>query len=201
MQIGIGLALCPCIMRQLHLFTSLSFLLLFFVLPLQAQIFKDGEGGEGKDKKEKRIISQQNRGLIIGYERGKYDFLQLGYGFRWKKWRLSKPVTRAADGIIGYAPFDNSFIAKASYWQRIGRLKATYGGHIAYQTDFTEQAVAAGPVIGFRLAGLHAQLGYLYPSNPDVLANRLFISLNLTFPNHTKIVTRKGDKKKRLIRW
>lgn len=138
---------------------------------------------------------------MLGYERGRMDMLQVGYHYNWKKIRLKEPVIRATETYLEYAPFNNVLGAKATYWQRHGRLKLTYGGHVGYFTDFDQGSLSLGPSVGFRLLGFHAQLGYNLLLNQAVDANRLYVALNFFIPQHSKLFSRKGEKEKNILKW
>ncbi|AHM60010.1 hypothetical protein D770_08735 [Flammeovirgaceae bacterium 311] len=154
-----------------------------------------------KDKRDKTKVYQSSRGILLGYERGRMDMVQVGYHSNWKKIRLKKPVIRSTEAFLEYAPFNNVLGLKAAYWQRHGRLKFTYGGHVGYFTDFDEGSVSIGPSAGFRLLGFHGQLGYNLFVNPEVDANRLYLSVSFFIPQHTRLHTKKGDKEKTILKW
>lgn len=177
---------------------SLLILLLLMSLNCHAQWpFKKEE----KDKKDKLKVYQSSRGLLLGYERGRMDMIQVGYHYNWKKVRLQKPVIRATEAFLEYAPFNNVLGAKVTYWQRLGRLKFTYGGHAGYFTDFDEGSLSIGPSVGFRLLGFHGQLGYNLLANREVDANRLYVSVSFFIPQHSKLFYKKGEKEKKIFNW
>ena len=193
----------------MNYFAGILLMLLLLVAPAaQAQIFgkKEEQGRndskEKKDTKERRKFYQSSDGLLLGYERGRNDFFQLGYEYNWKKIRLEKPVIRAVDGFVEYNFWENVLGVKGAYWQRHGRMKLTYGGHIGYFTDFNAGSLSIGPSVGFRILGFHGQAGYnILLNNRDIEANRLYLSLNYFIPYHTELFSKKGDKKKTLIKW
>jgi hypothetical protein len=182
---------------------TLLFTVFVSVNCLQAQIFnRSGSDDKDKDqKKEKLKVYQETRGYIIGYERGRTDMLRLGYHANWKKIRLKKPTIHAVEGFASVAPFTGILGLEGAYWQRQGRFKWTYGGRFGYFTNFDEGTVSVGPAIGFRLLGLHAQGGFNLLSNPDVEANRLYLSLSFLIGSHTRVHSKKGDKEKDIIKW
>ena len=172
------------------------------------QIFGNKEDKEQKDKKEKkdkndrRKFYQSSNGLLLGYERGRNDFFHLGYEYNWKKIRFKRPVIRAVDGFAEYNFWENVIGMKAAYWQRHGRMKLTYGGHVGYFSDFKESSLSVGPSVGFRILGFHGQAGYnIMLSQNEIRANRLYLSLNYFIPYHSKISTRKGGKEKNILKW
>ena len=186
----------------MHKKSSLLLLFLFMSLVCQAQWpFKKDENEKEKDKKDRLKLYQSSRGILLGYERGRMDMLQVGYHYNWKKIRLKEPVIRATEAYLEYAPFNNVLAAKAEYWQRHGRLKFTYGGHLGYYTDFDAGSLGIGPSVGFRLLGVHGQLGYNLLSNRAVDANRLYLRLSLFIPQHTKLSSKKGEKEKTILKW
>lgn len=156
---------------------------------------------EEKEKKDRLKLYQNSRGIILGYERGSTDMIRFGYQYNWKKVRLQKPVIRAAEGYLELAPFTGVLGGKLAYWQRIGRLKFTYGAQAGAVTDFSESSLSLGPTLGFRLLSFHGQLGYNILSNEAVEANRLFVSITAFIPLHSKLSSRKGDKEKTILKW
>ena len=177
-----------------------SFLLISFASHAQWPFKKDGDEQE-KDKKDKFKLYQSSRGLLLGYERGRMDMLQIGYHYNWKKIRLKEPVIRATEAFVEFAPFTGVLGAKATYWQRHGRLKLTYGGHLGFFTDFDHSSLSFGPSVGFRILGFHGQLGYNILTNPQVEANRLYVSISFFIPQHTKLFSKKGEKEKTILKW
>lgn len=139
---------------------------------------------------------------MFGYERGDNDFFQLGYEYNWKKIRVTNPVIQSVDGFMEYNFWENVLGFKAAYWQRHGRFKLTYGGHVGYFTDFEKSSPSIGPSVGFRILGFHAQAGYNYLlNNREIPANKLYLSLNYFIPYHSKLFWKKGQKEKTLLRW
>lgn len=166
------------------------------------QIFGNKEDKDQNDKKDRRKFYQSSNGLLIGYERGRNDFLQVGYEYNWKKIRLQKPVIRAVDGFVEYNFWENVLGVKAAYWQRHGRMKFTYGGHIGYFSDFNEITPSIGPSVGFRIIGFHGQAGYnILLKDTDIQANKLYLSLNFFIPYHSRLFSRKGGQEKNILRW
>ena len=180
--------------------TSLLLVLLCMSLACHAQ-WPFNKNENEKDKKDKLKLYQSSRGIMLGYERGRVDMLQLGYHYNWKKIRLQKPVIHATEAYLDISPFEGVYGARAAYWQRQGRLKFTYGANLGYFTNFRESTLAIGPSVGIRILGIHGQAGYNLLSNPNVEANRLYVSLSVFFPQHTKISTKKGDKEKTILKW
>lgn len=180
--------------------TSLLLLFLLVSLVCHAQ-WPFNKGENEKDKKDRLKLYQSSRGIMFGYERGRMDMIQVGYHYNWKKIKLKEPMIRATEAYLEYAPFNNVLGAKAAYWQRLGRLKFTYGGHLGFLSDFDAISLSIGPSVGFRLLGFHGQLGYNLLSNPAVDANRLYLSLSMFIPQHTKLSSKKGDKEKTILKW
>jgi hypothetical protein len=180
--------------------TGILFLFLCLsCLDAKAQIFgKKDENG----KKERRKFYQSTNGLLIGYERGRNDYFQLGYSYNWKKISLKKAVIRSVDGFVEYSFWENVLGMKAAYWQRHGNLNWTYGVHGGYFTDFGQLSLSLGPSVGFRILGFHGQAGYNFLLNGrDIEANRLYLSVNYLIPYHSKLSTKKGRKEKTIFKW
>lgn len=189
-----------------YLFAGILSLILFSgSFSARAQLFgggEDKEKKEQKDKNDRRKFYQSSNGLLIGYERGRNDFIQVGYEYNWKKIRLKKPVIRAVDGFVEYNFWENVLGMKAAYWQRHGRMKFTYGAHAGIFSDFDEASLSVGPSVGFRIIGFHGQAGYnIMLDRTDIQANKLYLSLNFFIPYHSKLSTRKGGKEKTILRW
>ena len=187
----------------MNYFAAVLCCLLIFSFPAaEAQIFGKKEGQDKKENNDRRKFYQSSNGLLLGYEKGRNDFFQLGYEYNWKKMRLTKPVIRAVDGFMEYNFWENVLGMKAAYWQRHGRLKLTYGGHVGYFTDFDQASLSIGPSAGFRILGFHAQAGFnILLNNPEIEANKLYLSLSYFIPYHTKVFSKKGDKTRNYLKW
>ena len=196
-------------MRGLQLIVLSLFFLTFWPRFADGQIFKRKENTEEKDEKDEKDkenkdrlkLYQNTQGILIGYEKGRSDMLNVGYHYNWKKIRLKKPTIHAVEGIASVNPFDGILGIQGSYWQRIGRFKWTYGGRIGAFTDFSESTLSVGPVVGFRILGIHGQTGVNLLSNSEVNANILYLNLSLLIGTNTRIHSQKGDKKKDILKW
>lgn len=174
----------------------------YFVLPQEVP------GAAGK-LLPKATLRQHNYGAIIGLQKGSSTAIELGYEMHWRKIGLKKPNIWGATTNLEYS-FSNNIIGyKAGVWRKQGRINLTYGGNLAYFSDFQGgQQFGIGPAVGFRLLGLHLVNGYnilLGDMNRTkrgvpVGANTLYISLRYYFPTSNKFVwDRNGEKSRGLI--
>jgi len=140
-------------------------------------------------------IRTRTDGMVVGIQRGKYTFLELGAEVHWKKIRLIKPRTWGASGTFEYNFGNNVLGYKAGVWTKKGRINLTYGLTLCYFTDFDASRYGAGPAVGFRLLFLHLITGYNFTvGNKDFNKfNALYITLRAFFPSTTKIKLRKSN--------
>lgn len=157
----------------------------------------------------KTTLRQHNYGAIIGLQKGSTTAIELGYEMHWRKIGLKKPNIWGATTNLEYS-FSNNIIGyKAGVWRKQGRINLTYGGNLAYFSDFKGgQQFGIGPAVGFRLLGLHLVNGYNIlvgdmnrtKRGVPVGANTLYISLRYYFPTSNKFVwDRNGEKSQGLI--
>jgi hypothetical protein len=132
--------------------------------------------------------------FLIGIQRGKYTFLELGAEKHWTKVRLIHQRTYALGGNMEYNFGKNVLGYKISAWTKVGRLNFTYGVNLCYFTDFDHSRYGAGPAIGFRLLGFHLINGYNFTFGNSELVNynKLYITLRYNFPLDKKIRFRKS---------
>lgn len=123
-------------------------------------------------------ISVKKSGPYIGLQRGKYTVMELGGEMIWKKVRIKKPLTQAVNGGFNYNFKHNILGFDAGYWVRPHSFGLTYGGVLAYRTDFRHNKLGFGPVIGYKILMFHLRVGYyLLPDPNQFETNTLFISL------------------------
>jgi hypothetical protein len=177
--------------------------LFFFVIhsTLQAQYspppafsdYKSPEAGQFK-------LYQRNYGALIGVQRGKYTFFELGAEHHWRTISLKNPRIYAVGANMEYNFRYNTLGYKATFWHKRGRINLTYGANLAYYTDFDRNRYGAGPVIGFRLLGFHLTNGYTFLAGDRKMnkVNPLYISLRYYFPIENKFkwvkTNKDGDK-------
>ncbi len=157
----------------------------------------------------RRKLYQQNRGMILGLQRGKFTSIELGGEAHWRKISLFKPHIIGATANLEYNFEDNVVGYKAGVWMKRGRINLTYGVNVSYFTDFNDgNRFGIGPSIGFRFFGLHLVNGYNFLSqqntsedekpSPVLPVNTLYMSLRYYFPVDNKFTwDRKTMKKKR----
>lgn len=188
--------ICTC--RSLLL---LVFLLLF-VQQSQAQFFRKDED-EKKSSKPKIKVYQSTSGMLVGYQRGKVNFFELGAERNWRRIRLVKPRVFAISGTAEYNLWHNTMAIRVGAWRKVGRLRFTYGLHGGYFTDFDGGNAGFGPAIGFKLLGFHGQLGYNYLiGQPRVeQVNSLYMNLRYFIPLHSQMDVEKNGKRSRLFKF
>lgn len=146
-------------------------------------------------------LYQRNIGAIVGLQRGRSTFIELGGEAHWRKIGLKKPYIYGATANLEYN-FGNHIIGyKAGMWMKHGRVNLTYGGNISYYTDFNDNnQFGIGPAVGFRLLGLHFINGYNFLiGDKDVKGpNTLYVTLRYYFPIDNKFTWDKknNDKQK-----
>jgi hypothetical protein len=166
-----------------------------------AQIFRKKEEKKRLDLSFK--LYQSTSGALVGYQRGKYNFFELGAEKNWRKIRLKGPKVYAVSGTVEYNLWDNILALRAAAWMRRGRFDFTYGLHGGYFTDFTNSNPGVGPAIGFKLLGFHGQLGYNYLIGKQKLekANTLYLNLRYFSPLHTQLDVERKGKRSRLLKF
>lgn len=141
-------------------------------------------------------ISAKSYGMLLGVQRGKFTFLELGVERHWSKVKLIKPKTYSLGANMEYNFGNNVLGYKLSGWMKIGRVNLTYGANICYYTNFDQNRIGLGPAIGFRLLGFHLVNGYNFTVGSDEFKefNTLYVSLRYFFPLDKKIRFRKSKK-------
>ena len=143
-----------------------------------------------------RKLFQRNTGMILGWQRGRYTFIELGVEAHWRKISLLKPHIIGASANMEYNFGNNVLGYKAGAWMKRGRINLTYGANFSYYTNFKDgHRFGVGPSVGFRLLGFHLINGftiltadkYASTENP-VAANSLYISLRYYFPVQNRFV-------------
>lgn len=138
-----------------------------------------------------RKLYQRNTGMVIGLQRGRYTFLELGGEAHFRKMSLLSPHIIGATANIAYNLSNNILAYHGGVWMKRGRINLTYGADINYYTDFNNRkSFGIGPSVGFRLFGLHLINGYNLLTNQSVTktaeaplpVNKLYMSLRYYFP-------------------
>lgn len=139
----------------------------------------------------KRKLYQRNIGAIVGLQRGRSTFIELGGEAHWRKIAIRKPYIYGATANMEYN-FGNHIIGyKAGMWMKHGRVNLTYGGNISYYTDFHDNnQFGIGPAVGFRLLGFHFINGYNFLMGDKEVKgpNTLYVTLRYYFPIDNKFV-------------
>ncbi|HEY8402601.1 MAG TPA: hypothetical protein VIK89_15135 [Cytophagaceae bacterium] len=145
------------------------------------------------DLNNKLRLYSRSTGLLVGIQKGKYTYLELGAERHWKTIRLIKPRMYSASLHAEYSFENNQAAYKAGFWTRRGRLDLTFGGYINYFTDFTCSAVGMAPTIGFRLLNFHLLNGYNinFFDNGLTNYNKLYFSLRFFVPYKNKLKLKK----------
>ncbi len=149
----------------------------------------------------KKKLFQNNRGAIVGLQRGAVTAIEIGAEAHWRKLSLSNPRIIGATANFGYNFGKHVIGYQAGMWMKHGRVNLTYGGNLVYYSNFKGlNRYGAGPAVGFRLAGFHLINGYNFLAGDKDLegANTLYITLRYYFPVENKFTwDRKTMKKKK----
>lgn len=139
-------------------------------------------------------IRMKSYGMLLGVQRGKYTFLELGVERHWQKVKLIKPRTYSLGANLEYNFKNNVIGYKLSGWMKVGRINLTYGGNICYFTNFEATRIGLGPAIGFRFLGFHLINGYNFTFGSEDFKefNTLYVSLRYFFPLDRKIRFKKS---------
>lgn len=175
----------------------------FFSVPATAQTEAFAFTGEGflsgastDAAGPPRKLFQRNTGIILGWQRGRYTFIEMGVEAHWRKISLLKPHIIGATANMEYNFGNNVLGYKAGAWMKRGRINLTYGANISYLTNFKEgHRFGFGPSVGFRLLGFHLLNGFNFltadkstTSETLVPANSLYMTLRYYFPVQNKFV-------------
>lgn len=159
---------------------------IFFSMLLLITFFGNSQIQTGSYFPKDRIfeVSIRKSGPFIGIQRGKYTVLELGGEMIWKKVRLKKPLTQAANANFNYNFKHNILGFDAGYWVRPHSFGLTYGASLAYRSDFTHNKIGFAPVIGYKFMLFHLRVGYYFLPDPSQFeTNTLFVSLRVGIIN------------------
>ena len=149
----------------------------------------------------KKKLFQNNRGAIVGLQRGAVTAIEIGAEGHWRKLSLSNSRIIGATANLGYNFGKHVIGYQAGMWVKHGRVNLTYGGNLIYFSNFKGLSrYGAAPAVGFRLAGFHLINGYNFLAGDKELegANTLYITLRYYFPVENKFTwDRKTMKKKK----
>lgn len=143
-----------------------------------------------KKSEKKPLIETKVRqtGPYVGIQLGKYNAFEVGGEIQWKRATLKTFTLHAVTLGVDYNLFENGLGFSAGYFHKSKRAAFTFGGQLLYRSNFNEGRMGFAPVIGYKIAMLHAQLGYgiLTPSETFKNTNTLFISVRYTHFNQRK---------------
>jgi len=144
-------------------------------------------------------VTSRNYGMLIGVQRGKYTFIELGAEMHWRKIKFVNPRIYGLSATMEYNIRYNVLGYKVGIWAKRGRVDLTYGITGAYFTDFTYNRIGIGPAIGFRLLGFHIVNGFNFTTGHRDFKtfNNLYISLRYFFPVDSKVKFKRKNKKKK----
>ncbi len=166
-----------------------------------SQYFENASYTVSSPKRENALLGklyQRNYGAQLGFQRGAYNFLEMGFEHHWRTISLTKPRMFSAGGSFGYNFWDNTAEYKVGVWYKWGRIALTYGANLVYATNFTQGKLGVAPVVGFRLLGFHLTTGYNAFINGDkefTEFNRFYVSLRYYFPIDNTFKWKKNNKK------
>ena len=165
----------------------------------QAFSFTGEEASSGLSAKPTfppRKLFQRNTGIILGWQRGRSTFIEMGVEAHWRKISLLKPHIIGATANMEYNFGNNVLGYKAGAWMKRGRINLTYGANVSYYTNFKSgHRFGFGPSVGFRLLGFHLVNGFNFltadksaTTETLVPANSLYLTLRYYFPVQNKFV-------------
>jgi len=145
---------------------------------------------------DKISFQYKKLGPSFGYERGRYNFFEIGGEFRWKKIQLKNSFTQALHAGFNYNFWGNVLGFDAGYWIKPQRIGLTYGADALFKTDFTNSRPGFAPVLGYQFLWLHLQTGYaFYPSRIATMEiNTFFIRLRVMLINERDLEVKNGKK-------
>src|SRR5687768_15294850 len=90
-----------------------------------------------KDIKEPEFkVVTRSYGPILGFNRGKFTFIELGAEYHWRKVKLVNPKIYSVGANFEYNFKYNSAGYKINFWTKQNRVDLTYGLSLCYFTDF-----------------------------------------------------------------
>lgn len=127
-------------------------------------------------------------GPYFGLQQGKNWVVELGYERRMKEIKFKNPTSNAF--FLG-ANYDINTLVLGSdlgFWFRPSRIGFTWGGQLAFRTDFEDSKIGFSPTIGYKIWFLHANVGYYFYTSPKttIPTNQLFLNLRLVLSEKTK---------------
>jgi hypothetical protein len=145
---------------------------------------------------QKITLQYKKLGPSFGYERGRFNFFEVGGEFRWKKMQLKNSFTQALHVGFNYNFWGNVLGFDAGYWIKPQRIGLTYGADALFKTDFTNSRPGFAPVLGYQFLWLHLQTGYaFYPSRISTMEiNTFFIRLRVMLINERDVEVKNGKK-------
>lgn len=140
-------------------------------------------------------VLSRSYGPIIGIQKGKYTYIEIGAEYHWRKVRLKNPKIYSVGGNFEYNFGHNLLGYKVNFWTKQNRVDLTYGASLMYLTDFDNYRIGASPNLGFRLLGFHIVTGYNFTiGDRDLDYNNLFIALRFFIPSENKLKIKKKKK-------
>ncbi len=127
-------------------------------------------------------------GPFLGVEQGKYFNANFGVERQWQQIKLAKPHTNAVNVQFDYNFTQKQMGSQIGYWYKAGRLNLTYGGRLAWHTDFDgHHQFGIAPNVGYKFMQGHFQLGVNIQQRSDfVVGNTFYASLRWVFINERK---------------
>lgn len=124
-------------------------------------------------------------GPLLGVEQGKYFNANFGVERQWQQIKLKKPHTNAVNLQFDYNFTQKQMGSQIGYWYKAGRLNLTYGGRLAWHTDFDgHHLFGIAPNVGYKLLQAHFQLGVNIQQRSEfVVGNTFYASLRWVFIN------------------
>jgi len=163
--------------------TKLKFIILI-------SIFLDVNSGNCQKKKfEFPSFDIVRSGPYIGYQKGNYNNIELGFEQQWKEIKLFRANTTAVFGGLNYNIKNGVIGCDLGGWRKLGFLGLTYGIALNNRTNFTFHKLGVTPMLGVKVGRFHWHTGYqfLFPNEQEYGVNEFFVSLRFKIWSSKKI--------------
>lgn len=141
-----------------------------------------------RELKDKEMYIRKS-GIYLGYQKGRYDYLEFGFERQLKHVKLIKPVTHSFSVGTSFNFLQHALGFELGYYNKTGRANFTYGVKALYYTDIIHHRMGISPTIGYKLYGFHLQAGVnLLTLNQNFHeVNGLYLSLRFFLMKHRNV--------------
>jgi hypothetical protein len=157
---------------------------------LSTILFISFSGKSQKRKFEFPSFDIVRSGPYVGWQKGIYNNIELGFEQQWKDLKLFRSQTAAIFGGLNFNILNGVIGEDIGVWRKLGFLGVTYGVSLNHRTNFTFHKVGFSPMIGVKVGRFHCHTGYqfLFPNNKEDGVNNFFVSLRFKIWSTKKIV-------------